>query len=316
MSKGGRGRRDRQLDVRHGPFSPVHRSASMPIPESNTLAALGSDARQRGPVPGVCILCEKTEPLLLSHILPKWSYRWHKSEGGVLHWNPNSRYSSFMQDGYKHYLMCSECEQYLGDAERAIGGLTNSSRAQFRRYGLAVDLIDSDCVEISGENRRLIQRGLCGIALKAHYSPSSVQRIIGKRILSRLRVAILSDDYSMCSAPVGIKWFNGTFEDANPRAYAGVGISSDENGSTRSIISMGGVDWFIQIGGNISPQYGYDWKIMLGSLEARALWFDEWDDFEATLPDDLWGVEDGDNCLCGSGDEFGTCCKNVWVLSP
>src|SRR5699024_6728263 len=127
-------------------------------------------------------------------------------------------------------------------------GLTNSSRSQFRRYGLAVDLIDSDCVKVSGENRRLIQRGLCGIALKAHYSPSSIQRIIGKRILSRLRVAILSDDYSICSAPVGIKWFNGTFEDANPRAYAGVGISSDEDGSTRSMISMGGVDWLLQMG--------------------------------------------------------------------
>ena len=63
-----------------------------------------------------CSLCHTEQELVLSHIIPKFVYRWFKrtSPGAMrMGTNPNVR----VQDGLKEYLLCRKCEQRLGDWE-------------------------------------------------------------------------------------------------------------------------------------------------------------------------------------------------------
>ncbi len=66
---------------------------------------------------GICELCKKTADLELSHIVPKFVWRWLKetTPGGIrTNRNPNLR----VQDGFKIYLLCADCEQRLSDWEK------------------------------------------------------------------------------------------------------------------------------------------------------------------------------------------------------
>lgn len=65
----------------------------------------------------VCQLCLKNADLKLSHIVPKFVWRWLKESapGGIrTNRNPNLR----IQDGPKTYLLCAECEQRFSDWEK------------------------------------------------------------------------------------------------------------------------------------------------------------------------------------------------------
>lgn len=66
-----------------------------------------------------CVLCNEERTLKLSHVVPKWCFKWAKQEdkGRLI-----GRYHSLgvriiHQDGSKHYMLCDDCEQYLGKAE-------------------------------------------------------------------------------------------------------------------------------------------------------------------------------------------------------
>lgn len=63
-----------------------------------------------------CALCTKEAELQLSHIIPKFVFKWHKkSSPSALRSseNPNQR----VQDGLKEYLLCYDCEQLLSGWE-------------------------------------------------------------------------------------------------------------------------------------------------------------------------------------------------------
>ncbi len=66
---------------------------------------------------GKCKLCEKNTNLEQSHIIPKFIYKWLKetSATGYLRFgqNPNKR----IQDGFKEYLLCGDCEDLLNKWE-------------------------------------------------------------------------------------------------------------------------------------------------------------------------------------------------------
>jgi len=61
----------------------------------------------------ICKLCHKKTDLKLSHIIPKFLYRWLKGTSATGHirlgQNPNVR----VQDGFKEYWLCDECESRL-----------------------------------------------------------------------------------------------------------------------------------------------------------------------------------------------------------
>jgi len=66
---------------------------------------------------GICRLCNQENELRESHIIPSFIYKWLKdsSGGGPLRFGqePNKR----VQDGYKFYWMCDECEGRLNKWE-------------------------------------------------------------------------------------------------------------------------------------------------------------------------------------------------------
>ena len=64
-----------------------------------------------------CKLCGKEKKLLLSHIIPKFVYKWMQNSGGKFFRtleNPNVR----KQDGTKIELLCIDCEQKLSKSEK------------------------------------------------------------------------------------------------------------------------------------------------------------------------------------------------------
>ena len=67
-----------------------------------------------------CRLCHLERPLLQSHILPAFVFRWQRESSGNGHIrrsdNPNTR----VQDGIKRPLFCSECEQRFSKDEQAF----------------------------------------------------------------------------------------------------------------------------------------------------------------------------------------------------
>lgn len=66
---------------------------------------------------GTCKLCHKVRPLLKSHIIPAFVFRWQKktSTTGIFRSteNPNRR----LQDGWKRPYLCKECESVLNSYE-------------------------------------------------------------------------------------------------------------------------------------------------------------------------------------------------------
>ena len=66
---------------------------------------------------GICKLCLEKKDLKMSHIVPKFVWRWVRNPvpGGLRSSRkPNQR----IQDGPKAYLLCSDCEQLLSDWEK------------------------------------------------------------------------------------------------------------------------------------------------------------------------------------------------------
>ena len=64
-----------------------------------------------------CKLCGEESELLISHIIPKFVFRWMRETGGKYFRapiNPNVR----KQDGFKQKLLCKKCEANLSISEK------------------------------------------------------------------------------------------------------------------------------------------------------------------------------------------------------
>lgn len=314
MSKGSRNRRLRGKKKAVGPHTTVARTRVYDPTRDTRRMSYGSDIKTSGGVEGVCALCMSSTSLLLSHVIPKWAFKWHKAEGGVIHHKPYGDSTPRMQDGLKHYLLCEPCEILLGDSENVLAKIsamqpdTGSQQLRIIRSG-------SNLFYIAGDLRHHIQRALFGIALKYHFAPSSSYQIHSDRDVEDVRISILNDSYPIYSEPFGIKWYNGTLRGANPRAYSGVTLKRSSNGASTATVSAGGIDWFIQLTAaschfvdSSSP-----WLVVPASLESRAAWFSDWEDRETEIPDDRWGLEVDDSCPCGSALLFGECCQTGWL---
>jgi len=73
-------------------------------------------------VRGTCRLCRQEGELRESHIFPKFVFDWIKRDSGPYlrgGGNPNLR----LQDGFKRYLLCGECEGRLNPAETWFSGV-------------------------------------------------------------------------------------------------------------------------------------------------------------------------------------------------
>lgn len=314
MSKGSRARRNRGKKISVGPHRKPARVRVYDTTGEVTRTVHGSDIKTSEKVLGICALCMTDTTLLLSHIIPKWAFKWLKAEGGVIHNKPSGYASPRMQDGLKHYLLCEPCEIFLGNAENMLSQIT-SMQPNSGTSKLGITRSKQNIFLVTGKMRHLIQRALFGIALKYHFAPTSSHRIYSDKHVQDIRAAAINDFYPESSEPFGIKWFNGTISGANPRAYAGVALNRTRNGASTAIISAGGIDWFIQLtsADRHFVEQHEPWTITIASLESRAAWFDNWESGEVHVPNNLWGIRPEDNCPCGSPNTLGRCCDNGWL---
>uniref|UniRef100_UPI0035B1D2EB hypothetical protein n=1 Tax=Hylemonella sp. TaxID=2066020 RepID=UPI0035B1D2EB len=65
-----------------------------------------------------CRLCGENRPLLLSHILPAFVFRWKRESSGGSHLRSTEEPNLRVQDGLKMYWLCAQCEERFSKDER------------------------------------------------------------------------------------------------------------------------------------------------------------------------------------------------------
>lgn len=65
-----------------------------------------------------CRLCGEERPLLLSHILPAFVFRWKRESAGGSHLRSTAEPNLRVQDGIKMHWLCAECEERFSKVER------------------------------------------------------------------------------------------------------------------------------------------------------------------------------------------------------
>jgi len=104
----------------------------------------GNDIRIRGGVLKRCVLCGSLTWLRLSHVIPKWAFRWHKNaRGGVITTHLYSRgVVTSQQDGNRHYLLCKSCEQWASVGESYALAIVDRNRKALRATGTRYVMLD------------------------------------------------------------------------------------------------------------------------------------------------------------------------------
>lgn len=70
---------------------------------------------------GICRLCHGNRPLVMSHIIPAFVFRWQKRTGGPIRCTDN--FNQRVQDGPKEPWLCRECEQIFSRHEQKFSSL-------------------------------------------------------------------------------------------------------------------------------------------------------------------------------------------------
>lgn len=65
---------------------------------------------------GTCQLCKKETVLELSHLIPKFIFRWIK-ETGTGYMRTSDNFNKRIQDGFKEYFLCANCEDLFSSDE-------------------------------------------------------------------------------------------------------------------------------------------------------------------------------------------------------
>lgn len=307
MGKGRRVRADRKSD-KFGPHSPVARNRAFGTEAWSGHVRLEND-RRTTMVLGRCVLCAKESTLRLSHVHPKWAYRWMKNEGGpLISYRADHDASVRMQDGSKHYLLCGGCEQLLGDAENRLRLLSSGSYSELRSANLDVRHSMPGTFEVGAAERGAVLRTLLGICLKAHYSPSISNSIYSNRIVRRLAADLREGKFANYSF-FAAKWHG--FESGNPRAYCGISFERLSNGSTIATVGIAGFDWWIILDGKVPEELNQipPWHISIATTRGRKSWFDDWESrIDEPAPIGFTGM----SCFCGSYRLFEACCRETW----
>ncbi len=288
----------------------------------------GSDIR-RPSQDGVCGLCEEFRPLMLSHIAPRWSYRAMKAEGGVTGRLDSLGITVTAQDGAKHYLLCSACEQHLGEAEAHLALLSRGNIDELALAGIRLE----PGPRLWGVKATLVRRAVLGILLKGHLVDSPVWQSVNlsPKEHAAIRRRVLADDYSGRSHPLlAIRWMACAIPDANPRAIMVAGVQRTERWSAFDLM-LGGWSWTVVLrgpdsfreqlrdGADFGPErYLNDgpWHVSLGELaHSRAVSGPLWAaGLDPEVPDpEGWKSWAADAmCPCGLDRVFSECCAGTW----
>lgn len=318
MGKGTRLKKARPIKV--GPYQSVPRAKLPPTSESTGMS-LGSDIRQSDPVLGICALCLHESRLLLSHIEPKWANRAFKAsgEGEFLHTTSGGNIVGRMQDGSKHYLLCTDCEQYLGKAENYLRQISFLNTRQAEKQGFSLIHKGSHEHFIENIDHALMSRALLGIALKVHFSTSHIYEMPNDKFVRRVRCAVLKDDYQiMPTLAFGMKWMKA--EGISPQGHITSYFQRLNNNVIAFSTKIGGIEWIVFL--NNPGRYSEEdelfwnrphWMISVGDIRNSALLLpDHWESYDG--PSSCCQTGANDPCPCDSQKMFGECCQNFWCL--
>jgi hypothetical protein len=183
-------------------------------------------------------------------------YKWSKAEGEgqmVGHY-PSIGITTIEQDGTKHYLLCEECEQFLGDSERYVSLLMSEDRQVYQQIGITLNNN-----EFIGLNAQLIQRFILGVAYKAHYAsgPPFHRVKIPDSTLASMKSALLRDLQDDETFPIIALRFISEIEPAiDPRAMVfPVYVNHDDQWSFFELLAAGW-SWMLFI--NINDRFPID----------------------------------------------------------
>ena len=68
---------------------------------------------------GTCQLCNQEKVLELSHLIPKFIFRWIK-ETGTGYMRTSDNFNKRVQDGFKEYFLCADCEDLFSSDENYL----------------------------------------------------------------------------------------------------------------------------------------------------------------------------------------------------
>lgn len=304
-------------------------------------------SHRRGKVFAVCRLCSKEKNLNWSHVVPKWARRLFNT-GAVRHTVGGHQSYIERQDLEKFYLLCAECEQYLGYAERHLSILCRGRPDEMAAHGISVTVKGTmpgmGIATLSGINQPLILRALLGIVFKSYYAEGDVSRRIkelDERFITRLRLRLLRDEYPPHAYHLhAIKWYDPRPIDMHPKGA--VYITVNGYGNHREVVVLvGGISFFLVLQGkkpsiaeverdfrgNFTLLKGRSWSVScadivqwLGVRDSLALsqplvTLEDMAKLADILREQGW-VAEHERCPCGNlGLTFQQCCEDRWVTA-
>ena len=235
-------------------------------------------------------------------------------------------YSS--QDLEKQYMLCEECEQWLGIGEKYLAVLSRGRPNEMARSGLTVNMGGL----VHGVDLKLLLRGVLGICFKAHYSIATLYRTfsLDVRFVQRLRHRLLHDDYPPHHYyPTAIKWMAYSHADLAARDICTLALNKGAEGTVAGI-EMGGlsINLFLnptrrKIREGTHLAYGYatqyrPWNWIVGDVlesnsrsEFRELGLEP-----LPIGTNVHEIDPAGPCPCGlRGNLYGDCCLRLWHAS-
>ena len=211
-----------------------------------------NDKRLVGGKIDVCPLCKKEKKLVLSHVTPKWCYKWAKNEGnGSFTGNyPSLNVSVKEQDGSKHYMLCQECDQFLGDAENYIRIIMHGSASDQQKKGISRTILESGNEIYKGVDVELIQRFLLGLVLKSHYASSAPFHNIKLDVekLEMIRDRIINPQMEDLDYPIiSMEFYSKLVPDIDPKAIMIPQQTKGETGEDIFTFLIAGWEWGIHL---------------------------------------------------------------------
>ncbi len=215
-----------------------------------------SDRRVKGGKQGLCPYCLENKTLILSHILPKWSFKWAKSEGNgtVVGSYPSIGVKAIEQDGSKHYILCQKCDQDLGDAELYVKSLMLGTDKELMKIGV------TRANEVFfGVNLKIIKKFMLGLCLKAHYATSAPWHkiILKNELLEEIRSHLNSPTNEDAEFPITAMQFeSGLSDEIDPKAISIPVLQETEDGLIWASFLMAGWEWLVvlKVGTSVLPE--------------------------------------------------------------
>ncbi|WP_297899669.1 hypothetical protein [Methanobrevibacter sp.] len=212
-----------------------------------------NDKKIKGGKKGKCILCQKETKLQLSHIVPKWCYKPLKEKNSKFIVGNYESLGLFVkeQDGNKHYLLCKDCEQYLGESENYIKKLTDY-------YNKKEEIINQKegRIEEKNLNFELIQRFVFGLTIKSNYATSIPFNYINLKsyIIHLLRKKVLSPSTDDKTFPIiAHKFFSKLEPEIRSNGMIIPEYNETEIGQPVISYLMAGWEWTIFLYPDVDP---------------------------------------------------------------